>query len=301
IRVHPLVCTAYNADFDGDQMAVHVPLSVEAQMETRLLMLAPNNIFSPSSGKPIMTPTQDITLGCYYLTAEPRELPGKKAKKKERVPIFANADEVFFALDEGDIKHHSRIHLANPDRGRETFYGDAESAVITTTAGRVVFSEIWPEELGLTNFAVAKGKLGELIGNSYKFAGQKRTVVALDRLKELGFKEATRAGVSIGIDDMIIPDEKNQEIKAAHKQIDDVEKQYRKGVITPGERYNKIIDIWTHATDKISNVMLETLEVKQGKNEYNPVALMVDSGARGNRQQVRQLAGVRGLMAKPSG
>jgi len=143
--------------------------------------------------------------------------------------------------------------------------------------------------------------LGELIGNSYKFAGQKRTVVALDRLKELGFKEATRAGVSIGIDDMIIPDEKNQEIKAAHKQIEDIEKQYRKGVITPGERYNKIIDIWTHATDKISNVMLETLETNQGKDEYNPVALMVDSGARGNRQQVRQLAGVRGLMAKPSG
>ncbi len=173
--------------------------------------------------------------------------------------------------------------------------------VITTTAGRVAFSEIWPEELGFPNFEVAKGKLGELIGNSYKFAGQKKTVVALDRLKELGFKEATKAGASIGIDDMIIPDEKNQEIKAAQKEIDDVEKQYRKGVITPGERYNKIIDIWTHATDRISNVMLETLETNQGKDEYNPVALMVDSGARGNRQQVRQLAGVRGLMAKPSG
>ena len=301
IRVHPLVCTAYNADFDGDQMAVHVPLSVEAQMEARLLMLAPNNIFSPSSGKPIMTPTQDITLGCYYLTAEPRRLSGKKTKEEGRIPLFANVDEVFFALDEGEISHHSRIHLANPDRGKETIYGDAESAVITTTAGRVAFSEIWPGELGFPNFEVAKGKLGELIGNSYKFAGQKKTVVALDRLKELGFKEATKAGASIGIDDMIIPDEKNQEIKAAQKEIDDVEKQYRKGVITPGERYNKIIDIWTHATDRISNVMLETLETNQGKDEYNPVALMVDSGARGNRQQVRQLAGVRGLMAKPSG
>jgi DNA-directed RNA polymerase subunit beta' len=173
--------------------------------------------------------------------------------------------------------------------------------VIETTAGRVVFSEIWPEELGFANFAVAKGMLGELIGNSHKFAGHAKTVEMLDRLKVLGFKEATRAGVSIGIDDMIIPVEKDQEIKDARKEIENVEKQYRKGAITPGERYNKIIDIWTHATDKISNVMLKTLEENQGKDEYNPVALMVDSGARGNRQQVRQLAGVRGLMAKPSG
>ncbi|SVE55059.1 uncharacterized protein METZ01_LOCUS507913, partial [marine metagenome] len=193
------------------------------------------------------------------------------------------------------------IRFANPDRGRETVYGDSEAVAIETTAGRVVFSEIWPGELGYANFEVAKGKLGELIGNSYKYAGQKKTVVTLDKLKELGFKEATKAGVSIGIDDMIIPPEKNQEIKTAEKKIDDVEKQYRKGLITPGERYNKIIDIWTNATDKISNVMLQTLEENQGKDEFNPVALMVDSGARGNRQQVRQLAGVRGLMAKPSG
>ena len=301
IRVHPLVCTAYNADFDGDQMAVHLPLSVEAQMEARMLMLAPNNIYSPSSGKPVMTPTQDITLGCFYLTANPREKPLKKAKKDKRTPLFGSMDEVFFALDEKDIDHHTNIRYANPDRGRETVYGDSEAVVIETTAGRVVFSEIWPEELGFSNFEVAKGKLGELIGNSYKYAGQKKTVVTLDKLKELGFQEATKAGVSIGIDDMIIPPEKNEEIKTAHKQIEDVEKQYRKGVITPGERYNKIIDIWTNATDKISNVMLQTLEENQGKDEFNPVALMVDSGARGNRQQVRQLAGVRGLMAKPSG
>ena len=170
--------------------------------------------------------------------------------------------------------------------------------VIETTAGRVVFSEIWPDELGFSNFPVAKGMLGDLIWNSYKFAGHAKTVVTLDKLKDLGFHEATRAGVSIGVDDMIIPKEKDQEIKTAHKQIEDVEKQYRKGVITPGERYNKIIDIWTHATDKISNVMMKTLEYNRGKTEYNPVALMVDSGARGNRQQVRQLAGVRGLMAK---
>ncbi len=298
IRIHPLVCTAYNADFDGDQMAVHVPLSVEAQMEARLLMLAPLNIFSPSSGRPIMTPTQDITLGCYYLTAEPRKI-GRKQQK--RLKLFGSKDEVRFAMSEGAVDVHDRIYIANPDRGRETVYGDAESKVIETTAGRVIFSEIWPDELGFPNIAVGKGVIGDLIWHSYKLAGQARTVEVLDELKELGFREATRAGVSIGIDDMIIPQEKGQEIKAAQKEIVDVEKQYRKGVITPGERYNKIIDIWTHATDKISNVMLKTLEHNQGKAEYNPVALMVDSGARGNRQQVRQLAGVRGLMAKPSG
>ena len=301
IRIHPLVCTAYNADFDGDQMAVHVPLSVEAQMETRLLMMAPLNIFSPSSGRPIMTPTQDITLGCYYITADPNVANRNSKKKKARVPLFGDKAEVHFALAEGGIKTHTPIHLANPDLGKETIFGDTEAKTIKTTAGRVLFSEIWPEELGFPNFAVGKGKLGDLIWHSYMSAGQARTVETLDKLKELGFREATRAGVSIGIDDMIIPKEKSQEIQVAEKEIESVEKQYRKGVITPGERYNKIIDIWTHATDKISNVMLKTLEENHGKEEYNPVALMVDSGARGNRQQVRQLAGVRGLMAKPSG
>ena len=298
IRIHPLVCTAYNADFDGDQMAVHVPLSVEAQMEARLLMLAPLNIFSPSSGRPIMTPTQDITLGCYYLTADPREIGRKPQKRK---PLFSNKEEVHFALADGGIDTHTRIYLANPDHGRETVYGDSEAKFIETTAGRVIFSEIWPGEIGFPNLPVGKGVIGDLIWNSYNHVGQARTVVVLDKLKELGFREATRAGVSIGIDDMIIPDQKDKEIKSAQKEIEDVEKQYRKGVITPGERYNKVIDIWTHATDRISNVMLKTLEENHGKGEYNPVALMVDSGARGNRQQVRQLAGVRGLMAKPSG
>ena len=302
IRIHPLVCTAYNADFDGDQMAVHVPLSVEAQMETRLLMMAPLNIFSPSSGRPIMTPTQDITLGCYYITADPSVANrNKKKKKKARVPLFGDKAEVHFALAEGGVTTHTPIRLANPDQGKETIYGNSEAKIIETTAGRVLFSEIWPEELGFTNFPVAKGKLGDLIWHSYRSAGQAKTVETLDKLKELGFREATRAGVSIGIDDMIIPEEKSQEIQSAEKEIEAVEKQYRKGVITPGERYNKVIDIWTHATDKISNVMLKTLEENHGKEEYNPVALMVDSGARGNRQQVRQLAGVRGLMAKPSG
>ena len=298
IRIHPLVCTAYNADFDGDQMAVHVPLSVEAQMESRLLMMAPLNIFSPSSGRPIMTPTQDITLGCYYLTAEPRTIGHKKA---DRPMLFGSKSEVIFAYNDGALRTHDRIRLANPDYGRKSVYGDAERKTIDTTAGRVVFSEIWPEELGFPNKVVGKSQLGDLIWNCYKFAGHEKTVATLDRLKELGFREATRAGVSIGIDDMIIPKEKNQEIENAQKQISEVEKQYRKGVITPGERYNKIIDIWTHCTDQISGVMLRTLDTNQGKREYNPISLMVDSGARGNKQQVRQLAGLRGLMAKPSG
>ncbi len=297
IRIHPLVCTAYNADFDGDQMAVHVPLSVEAQMEARLLMMAPNNIFSPSSGKPIMTPTQDITLGCYYLTAEPRQA----RKEGGRLMLFGTKSEVIFAFNDGALGTHDRVLLSNPDYGRKTIYGSADKKIIETTVGRVVFSEIWPTEIGFPNKVVKKSEIGELIWNCYKHCGHEKTVVTLDRLKELGFREATRAGVSIGIDDMIIPKEKGQEIQAAQKQISDVEKQYRKGVITPGERYNKIVDIWTHCTDQISAVMLDTFKNNQGKREYNPISLMVDSGARGNKQQVRQLAGLRGLMAKPSG
>jgi len=298
IRIHPLVCTAYNADFDGDQMAVHVPLSVEAQLEARLLMMAPNNIFSPSSGRPIMTPTQDITLGCYYLTAEPR-IEGKKAG--DRLKLCGSKSEVIFAYADGALTTHEKVQVANPDLGRKTEYGDPDRKVVETTVGRVIFSEIWPEELGFPNRVMGKAQLGDLIWRCYKICGHEKTVTALDKLKELGFREATRAGVSIGIDDMIIPKEKNQEIETAQKQISEVEKQYRKGVITPGERYNKVIDIWTHCTDQIANVMLRTLEHNQGKREFNPVSLMVDSGARGNRQQVRQLAGVRGLMAKPSG
>jgi DNA-directed RNA polymerase subunit beta' len=298
IRIHPLVCTAYNADFDGDQMAVHVPLSVEAQMEARLLMMAPNNIFSPSSGRPIITPTQDITLGCYYLTAEPRTpMPSDPNK----LPLFGTKEEALFAYSDGALKTHDRVRLANPDFGRQTVFGDTSKKIIETTVGRVIFSEIWPPELGFYNKAAGKNQLGDLIWRCYKVAGHDKTVTMLDKLKELGFREATKSGVSIGIDDMIVPKERDQEIDAAQKQIKEVEKQYRKGVITPGERYNKIVDIWTHCTDQISGVMFRTLEANQGKKEFNPVYLMVDSGARGNKQQVRQLAGLRGLMAKPSG
>lgn len=299
IRIHPLVCTAYNADFDGDQMAVHVPLSVEAQMEARMLMLASNNIFSPSSGKPVTTPSQDIVLGCYYLSQNPRKLQG--TKEPERLPLFANPTEVEFAMAEGSVRAHDKIRYKNPDIGKDTVYGDKLAKVIETTAGRVIFNQIWPEGVGFFNKACGKKQISDIIFRTYQKAGHQATVEMLDRLKEMGFTWATKAGVSIGIIDMIIPKEKHVELENAYKQIAVVEKQYRSGIITDGERYNKIIDIWTHAGDEISNVMFRTLEHNEGRKELNPVYLMVDSGARGNRQQVKQLAGMRGLMAKPSG
>src|SRR4051812_34412289 len=298
IRIHPLVCTAYNADFDGDQMAVHVPLSVEAQMEARMLMLAPNNIFSPSSGKPVTTPSQDIVLGCYYLTQNPRKIG---EPENMRLPLFADATEIEFAMSEGSVKVHDRIRLKNPDRGKKSVYGDSEKNVIETTAGRVIFNQIWPKGVGFFNKACGKKQLSDVIFRTYQTAGQQPTVETLDRLKDLGFYWAMRAGVSIGIVDMIIPKEKQIELDSAYKQVAQVEKQYRGGIITDGERYNKVIDIWTHAGEEIANVMFRTLEYNEGRKELNPVFLMVDSGARGNRQQVKQLAGMRGLMAKPDG
>ncbi|XHR27740.1 MAG: DNA-directed RNA polymerase subunit beta' [Chthoniobacteraceae bacterium] len=297
IRVHPLVCTAYNADFDGDQMAVHVPLSIEAQMETRMLMLASNNIFSPSSGKPITTPSQDITLGCYYLSQNPR----KNAPVPERLPLFSDQGEVEFAMSEGKLKIADRIRFVNPDLGKKTVYGNKDLRVIETTAGRVLFNAIWPANLGFFNKAAGKKQLSDIIWRCYQVAGPQMTVVTLDRMKELGFKWATKAGISIGIADMIIPAEKKVELERAYKEVAQVEKQYRNGIITDGERYNKVVDIWTHAGEQISNVMFRTLEYNEGRKDLNPVYVMVDSGARGNRQQVKQLAGMRGLMAKPSG
>ena len=296
IRIHPLVCTAYNADFDGDQMAVHVPLSVEAQMEARMLMLAPNNIFSPSSGKPITTPSQDIPLGCYYLTQNPR---GEKGE--QRLPLFADASEVELAISENAVGTHSRIRFKNPDYGLNTIYGSKESKILETTAGRVVFNQIWPSELGFYNKVCGKKQLSDIIWRCYKAVGQQRTVDTLDRLKEMGFRSATKAGISIGITDMIIPREKSTQLERAYREIAEVEKQYRRGIITDGERKNKVQDIWTHTGEELANALFRTLEYNDGRKDMNPVFMMVDSGARGNRTQVKQLAGMRGLMAKPSG
>jgi DNA-directed RNA polymerase subunit beta' len=296
IRIHPLVCTAYNADFDGDQMAVHVPLSVEAQMEARMLMLAPNNIFSPSSGKPITTPSQDIPLGCYYLTQNPRG-----EKNEPRLPLFADAAEVELAIAEEAVGTHSRIRLKNPDYGTPTIYGSKEAKILETTAGRVIFNQIWPPELGFYNKVCGKKQLSDIIWRCYKAVGQQRTVETLDRLKEMGFRSATKAGISIGITDMIIPREKSTQLEKAYREIAEVEKQYRRGIITDGERKNKVQDIWTHTGEELANALFRTLEYNDGRKDMNPVFMMVDSGARGNRTQVKQLAGMRGLMAKPSG
>ena len=304
IRVHPLVCTAYNADFDGDQMAVHVPLSIEAQMEARLLMLAPNNLFSPASGRPVMNPGQDIPLGCYFLTYL-REFPSADAKKSdvpERLPLFNEPSEVEFALAEGALTVNDKIRFRNPDYNlAQRPFGDPSKFVIETTAGRVRFNEIWPEGLGFVNTTVGKKQISNIIWRCFQTVGQRETVEALDRLKGLGFREATRSGCSIGITDMVIPKAKAAGLENAYKQIEEIEKQYRRGIITHGERYQKIIDIWTQVGEQVADELFRTLEYNDGKKEHNPLYVMVNSGARGNRTQIKQLAGMRGLMAKPSG
>jgi DNA-directed RNA polymerase subunit beta' len=309
IRIHPLVCTAFNADFDGDQMAVHVPLSIEAQLESRLLMMSTNSIFSPSSGKSVMTPTQDIALGIYYLTAlsqfDKLNPYVKRADgRPESLPILGSVNEVRLAYEDGHLRLHDRIRFRNPDIDRVTPFGSKPAdkvRVLSTTVGRVLFNEIWPAEMGFVNKLVDKGMLGNLIWHCHRLAGHARTVRLLDELKRLGFEHATLAGVSIGMEDMIIPPEKEDILDRARAAVGEVEEQYKKGVITDGERYNKIVDIWTHATDEISNAMYSAIEENKGSKETNPVFMMVDSKARGSRQQIRQLAGMRGLMAKPSG
>jgi DNA-directed RNA polymerase subunit beta' len=309
IKIHPLVCTAYNADFDGDQMAVHVPLSIEAQMESRLLMLSTNNVFSPSSGKPVMTPTQDIALGIYYLTSAAqkdrlkdnrRKLSGQAAES-EHLPIFSEASEVRLAYDDGSLKVHDRIRFKNPDFKRETVFGDEKSKMVLTTVGRVFFNEILPPALGFINRCCDKSFLGKLIWQCHRISGNVETVRVLESLKNIGFEHATLAGISIGLSDMIIPPEKEEIIAKARRSVSEVDGQYRRGIITDGERYNKIVDIWTQATDETSTAMYRAIEENVGSEESNPIFMMVDSKARGSRQQIRQLAGMRGLMSKPSG
>lgn len=282
IRIHPLVCTAFNADFDGDQMAVHIPLSFEAQAEARFLMFAPNNIFSPSSGKPITTPTQDMVLGCYYLTK------GLKSKDK-KVKRYSSIEEILLALEHRVAHAHDwvKVKIGND--------------LVETTIGRILFNEILPEEVRFINEEMSKKKIGEVVQKCYKIVGHERTVEVLDKLKKLGFRQATKAGISIGMSDMVIPREKEEYIKSAKKEVEEVETQYKNGSITEGERYNKIIDIWTHATDNISEVLYKALEFNDGTGVLNPLYVMVDSGARGSKQQIRQLAGIRGLMASPTG
>jgi len=313
IRIHPMVCTAFNADFDGDQMAVHVPLSVEAQLESRLLMMSSNSIFSPASGKSIMTPTQDIALGIYYLTimSQQDKLAGVEIGKgnadNEILPLFNNAAEVDLGLAEKVVDYHTRIRFRNPDFGMtHRRFGVFDKRTIETTAGRVIFNELWPDELGFVNRKIHKGTLGDLILHSHQVAGHQVTVDALDELKTLGFKHACLAGVSMGLKDMIRPKIKDEIIRLAYIDVAEVEEQFQSGVITDGERHNKIVDIWTAATEKTSDELYKTIdrnvtEANPTPVETNPVYMMVDSKARGSKLQIRQLAGMRGLMANPSG
>jgi DNA-directed RNA polymerase subunit beta' len=310
IRLHPLVCTAYNADFDGDQMAVHVPLSLEAIMECKLLMMSTNNIFSPSSGKPILTPSQDIVLGAYYLTLE----PANKPKNEQHIPVIGSVDEANYAEAEGALHFHDWVRYANPDFGRDTVHGDKNARTIVTTVGRIIFNTIWPAELGFFNETVKKGQLGDLILKTYKAVGKELSIPVLDALKDTGFRVATKAGISIGVSDMIYPAEKDAVVKEATIKVREYQKQNESGTITNDERRNKVVDTWSSATNTIAQSVYNTLAeaakvagVRKGDPRHthrmiiNPVYAMMDSGARGNKAQVKQLCGARGLMAKPSG
>ncbi|MGN0869326.1 MAG: DNA-directed RNA polymerase subunit beta' [Akkermansia sp.] len=309
IRLHPLVCTGYNADFDGDQMAVHVPLSVEAQLEARLMMLAPNNIFSPASGKPICTPSQDIILGSYYLTHTRAKEVKEKQDNQHLLPLFESISEVEFAIAARKIGYHEWIRLKNPDYGKTGAAFDrlafnqenVDKKTIVTTAGRVRFNEIWPNEMGYINRNIGKKQMGELIWRCYQICGQKKTVETLDALKALGYKEATRSGCSIGIVDMVVPEGKNKMIADAYDEVAKVTEQYEEGLITNGERYEKVVNIWSSTTDAIQKELYTKLEYNSGSAVASPLFMMVDSGARGNKAQIKQLSGMRGLMAKPSG
>ncbi|PYM18471.1 MAG: DNA-directed RNA polymerase subunit beta', partial [Candidatus Rokuibacteriota bacterium] len=287
IEIHPLVCTAFNADFDGDQMAVHVPLSMEAQLEAQVLMLSSNNILSPANGAPLAVPSQDMVFGLYYLTKERLSTPDQPVRGEGR--LFADAEEVRIAYDNEDIDLQARI--------RVRWRGE----LLETTVGRVLFNETVPEPLQFVNQELKKKEVTTLVARCYNQLGNEETVKFLDELKDLGFRYATLSGLSIGINDMHIPSSKEQLIGRAREEVNDVEQQYQDGVITNGERYNKVVDIWAHVTELIADQMFRELEAGAAGGEFNPIYMMADSGARGSKQQIRQLAGMRGLMAKPSG
>ncbi len=318
IKLHPLVCSAFNADFDGDQMAVHIPLSLEAQIECRLELLSINNIFSPADGRPILSPTQDVILGLYYLTKD-------KINGKGEGRSFVNAQEVLIAYNDGLVDLHSRIKVkvdhvwgdekpslvisqnqvielddqvrAEKDKKKAGAQkeGYKPKLTIETTVGRIMFNELLPEGFGYVNKTLDKKQTGTVISDCFKYFGQHRTVILLDDVKDLGFKYATLAGISISLSDLVVPSQKEEIIKNAKQDVAKVEDQYRKGIITGRERYNKIIDIWTHTTETLSDLVFRDMD------PFNPVFIMSHSGARGNRLQIRQLSGMRGLMAKPSG
>jgi len=279
IQLHPLVCAAFNADFDGDQMAVHVPLALEAQMEARMLMLSSHNILHPANGQPIAVPSQDMVLGCYYLT---RPKKGDKGEGK----TFSSIEEGLLAYENKAVGLHAIVNVRHNDEW-----------IKDTTVGRIVFNSILPDSVGFMNDIVNKKKLTQIVNNAYLVAGNFQTVLFLDRLKDLGFGMATVSGASIAISDVLIPEKKDDILNEAQKEVDEIRRKFDRHILTDGERYNKVIDVWTHATNRVAGTMMDALQ--DDRQGFNPVYMMADSGARGSQDQIKQLAGMRGLMAKP--
>ena len=301
IQLHPLVCTAFNADFDGDQMAVHVPLSIEAQLEARALMMSSNNILSPANGEPIIVPSQDVVLGIYYMTRE-------RVAARGEGTLFSDVEEVHRAYEAGIVDLHAKVKV----RIREKIEGAVQRRLVATTVGRALLSEIMPEGLPfkLINQPMNKRAISGVINACYRELGLKETVVFADQLMYTGFYYATRAGVSFGVDDMVVPEEKSRILQMAEREVKDIQDQYAAGLVTDGERYNKVVDIWSRTNDQVAKAMMEKLGVESvpdaaGRNvpqeSFNSIYMMADSGARGSAAQIRQLAGMRGLMAKPDG
>jgi DNA-directed RNA polymerase subunit beta' len=321
IRLHPLVCTAYNADFDGDQMAVHVPLSAEAQAEARLLMLAAQNILNPKDGKPVVTPSQDMVLGSYYLTLEKRNDPGEGS-------VFYSISEAINAYDHGYVTLHSRIAIPAKNVGKNVFTEKQKDALLVTTVGKLIFNEIFPADFPYINepskenlvrtpdkyfifekgtnvkefiqnieepSALKKGHLGTIIAECFRRFGTTVTSEVLDKVKELGYKYSTKAGITISVSDVTVPEEKKDILAKADEEVKKVLKQYRRGLITDDERYERVISIWSQAKDQITDVLMKNM------GKFNPIYMMANSGARGNVSQITQLAGMRGLMANPAG
>jgi DNA-directed RNA polymerase subunit beta' len=314
IRIHPLVCKGFNADFDGDQMAVHLPLSIEAQVEATVLMMSTNNIFSPANGQPIISPSQDIVMGCYYLTATRGE-PGELIEPGEGM-VFGSPAEVFLAYAERKVGVHARIKVrlpiekkvisevrADKDKLRVDEVARHPSGLVNTTVGRVLLNDILKPQMAFYDLPLSGKHLSRIIADCYQLLGRRDTIDLLDRMKELGFRESTRSGLSFATDDLKTPANKEQVIKDTEKEVEKVQKLYQRGIITEGERYNRVIDLWTHARDEITKQMMHDLahDIRDGKAYLNPIFLMAHSGARGGVEQIRQLAGMRGLMAKPSG
>ncbi len=307
IQIHPLVCAAFNADFDGDQMAVHIPLSVEAQVEAQTLMLSTNNILSPAHGRPLTIPSQDMVLGCYYLTLE------KKGQKGEG-RIFVSPEEMLLALENKEINLQARVKMrfSGAFMNLSTYYDDQgvmtcpvsslRAELIDTTPGRIIFNNVLPKQIPFVNGTLKKKGIENLVFYTYLRVGLGETVDMLDKMKEVGFNQATQAGFSLGIDDFVIPKEKAALIEKAHKEVNSIENLYRDGTISSGERFNRVVEIWGTVTDKVSSAMIEEMRrISLEGSQLNPLFVMADSGSRGNKQQIRQLAGMRGLMSKPSG